>query len=145
MIRRIHDIDRDAEVLLAVSEAFAREAGIKVKPEHIVNQARALMTSGIGTFWVYERDGVPYGMVGAILHPSLYDAAVEVTELFWYVYPEHRGGSAAIKLLSTVEDWARQVGAVRLRFAHLHDVSFPTSLYDKLGMKPVETYYSKEL
>lgn len=148
MIRRIVDFGNasDAKKLLDIAAKFLSEGGFPPREDHVALQMSAIESAGIGAFWLYEgEDGTPRGMAGAVIAPSLYDAKVEATELIWYVEKPYRGSPGCIRLLHTIIEWAKAIGASRVRFAALAAMPESASIYERLGMSKIETYYGKEL
>lgn len=66
-------------------------------------------------------------------------------ETVWWVDPEVRGGSTALRMLRAYEDWAREQGCAFIQMAAL--ATFPRAgmIYERCGYKPTETHYMKEL
>lgn len=88
------------------------------------------------------------GVAGGLLSPFLLnDAYLAGSELLWWVDPEFRGGSAAIKLLKGIENEARIRGAHRWSMAALAS-SMPDKvgrIYERSGYTLSEYAYSKVL
>lgn len=61
-------------------------------------------------FWVAQLvDETRVGFVAGVLHPHLLNPALIVlTELFWWVVPEHRGGRAGLQLLNELHHFGLQ-------------------------------------
>lgn len=91
------------------------------------------------------------GLLGGMVYPDLNTGEEIATELFWYVLPEHRGGSGAVRLVKRFKEWAKNHGAVRWRFIHmLAPDEKPESVklagfYEKLGMRPLEVCFDGSL
>jgi hypothetical protein len=87
------------------------------------------------------------GALGGVLAPSPFNGRLMATELFWFVLPEHRGGSDALRLFSAFEDWAVEKKAEMISFVHLLALSPDRleKLYRKRGYTPVEVNYIKAL
>jgi len=116
-------------------------AGFPLNREQMAQTVDLLLTSPIGRIYVAERKGDVVGMIGGLLfrHPITGEATV--SELFWWVEPEHRG--IGIRLLKRAEQWAEEVGAVRMHMvAPTTDVG---QMYLRLGYSPLETTYQKAL
>ena len=57
---------------------------------------------------VAERAGKLVGMIGAIVAPHFFNPAIQtLTELFWWVIPEARGGRAGLMLLQSLVDFGK--------------------------------------
>jgi hypothetical protein len=74
------------------------------RPELInLDQLYLLATKGMneGTAFIAKKGYEPVGALGAILSPNLYNPNITtLSELFWYVLPEHRNTRAGVLLFS---------------------------------------------
>lgn len=101
LARRIHgesgfaDLPFDAEIVRK-----SIERGLAEPKRHCLLQA--------------EFGGETVGMLYGVANRHYYSAAIGATIMSYYVVPERRGTTAAIKLLHGFRRWARQRGAVRL-------------------------------
>lgn len=80
--------------------------------------------------------------VGFIAPGLHYRTCLTLTmDIFW-IHPEHRGKSLGVRLFKAVEQEARRRGVKRMFMgSKLHKDS--GWLFERLGYRPVETYYSK--
>lgn len=94
-------------------------------------------------FVTLRRDGRMIGYFVGFVAPGLhYRTCLTCTMDIFYVAPEHRGGTAALKLFRTVERELRRRGVQRWFVgSKLHKDA--SRLFEALKFKPVETYYSK--
>lgn len=117
-------------------------------PEVFIRNWTDLLLNNRGVFYgAFTPEGMFTGGLGALLCPDLNNGQVMAVECFWYVLPEFRGGTAAGRLLKAFERWAREQGAKRMVMVHLLNLT-PTELhntYKRLGYRPVEVNYVKEL
>lgn len=70
------------------------------------------------------------------------------TELAWYLHPFYRQGKDSLKLIKAYEYWAKNIqGCKYTQMACIKDLKGDTvgKLYERLGYKPVESAYIKEL
>jgi GNAT superfamily N-acetyltransferase len=114
---------------------------IPVNPAQMTALVATLLQGDVGTIFVAEREGALVGMIGlmAFMHPI--GGEPTVTEVFWWMEPEHRGGG--VRLLKRAEQWAREMGAVKLfMIAPTPDVG---QLYERLGYESLETTYQRAL
>lgn len=89
-----------------------------------------------------DNGGIVAYFVGFVAPGMHYQTCLTLTmDIFW-VKPEYRGKSLGIRLFRAVEAEAERRGVNRMFVgSKLHkDASW---LFQKLGYKPVETYYSK--
>ena len=78
------------------------------------------------------------GFVSPGLH---YKTCLTLTMDIFYVLPEHRNGTAGLKLFRAVEDEARRRGVQRIFVgSKLHKDA--SRLFQRLGYEPVETFYT---
>lgn len=114
--------------------------------EHWLKQWTLLIKAKVGFMWLLTHDDVPVGGIGALVSPDLCDGELVLQEAFWYVSPEHRGGTAGIRLLKEVESFAKEAGVARMVMGRVHAAD-PNErvhgLLTALGYKPLETYYCK--
>ena len=116
-------------------------AHITPRPEPMAKLAPLLIEADHGMVWVSECDGAIVGMLGVVgtFHP--YSGEPVMSEMFWYVEPEHRG--QGVRLLKIAEDWARANGiADSIMISPSEKVS---NFYEKLGYRLLETQYIKRL
>lgn len=93
-------------------------------------------------------NGIPVGLLAGVVsgHPVFRNDRA-VTEMFWYVLPEHRVQKASTNLIDAYEFWARRIGAKFACMSHFHDkTGFRLKkVYDRRGYRPIEYTYIKEL
>ena len=90
-------------------------------------------------------DGDPVGMIGGFLTPDASDGALVAQEAFWFVDPRERG--IGLGLLDAFLSVAETLGAKRVMLTHTRRLK-PKALgrlYRRMGFKPFETMYAKEL
>lgn len=99
----------DAPALIEMGRAFFAEAGWADKaefcPQSFAQTLGQLAERGI--LLVFEKDGRPVGMAGALYSPAYWNEKVLIgQELFWYCEPLHRKG-AGTELLRQLESAAK--------------------------------------
>jgi GNAT superfamily N-acetyltransferase len=79
------------------------------------------------------------GFIAAILHEYFFSNRKRVSDLGFYVLPEYRGSRAAIKLVKSLETWAKQTGADDLHLGQTTavDIDKTRQFYERLGYKTV--------
>jgi GNAT superfamily N-acetyltransferase len=70
-----------------------------------------------GTFIAFK-DDEPIGFVSAVIDAFFFSDYERATDLGFYIRPGHRGGSTALRLLRTIEKWAKAMGAKELFMGH---------------------------
>ena len=69
------------------------------------------------TFFSYEGELVT-GFISIIIAPFFFSDVERASDLGFYIRPEHRGGSAAVRLLRAAENWAKSMGCKELYMGH---------------------------
>jgi GNAT superfamily N-acetyltransferase len=79
------------------------------------------------------------GFIAAMVHEYFFSSRKRVSDLGFYVLPEHRGSRAAIKLVKSLETWAKQTGADDLHLGQTTAVEIDKTrqFYERLGYKTV--------
>jgi GNAT superfamily N-acetyltransferase len=79
------------------------------------------------------------GFIAAMVHEYFFSNRKRVSDLGFYVLPEHRGSRAAIKLVKSLETWAKQTGADDLHLGQTTAVEIDKTrqFYERLGYKTV--------
>tara|TARA_R110000803_G_scaffold187624_1_gene249983 strand:- start:83 stop:523 length:441 start_codon:yes stop_codon:yes gene_type:complete len=98
--------------------------------------------------FVAEKDGDIIGFTAGCTIPLMGNIEIlHGTELAWWVNPQHRGGSAGIRLLMALEDAARELGCMYWSMVFM-ETSMPKTvrgMYERLGYELKETSYGKRL
>jgi RimJ/RimL family protein N-acetyltransferase len=113
---------------------------------------RAVLAEAIGTphafVWIAEVDGTIAGALLGVLAPLWFNpTAMVATELAWWMDEEHRGGTLALRLHATFEEWAARAGAASVVMSDLVVPGAKSTgpLLERLGYRAVERAYLKEL
>lgn len=96
-------------------------------------------------FFVADSKGEIVGFVCCIVYQHLFSTDKTANELAWFVAKEHRGGSAAIRLMKTYEAWAMAQGVRCITMSHIEYLADLTKLYKKLGYSKIESTFQKEI
>ena len=134
------------EFVFSGGEKFFKEGRLpgSFKPEVFKANWVALIRGGFGKIWLLEECK---GGLGVLVTKDINDGDTIITEAFWYVLPELRGGLLGLRLYCAMEEYAKQVKASRILMIHYHatmDYRLP-KFYEKRGYRPIETHYVKEL
>lgn len=114
---------------------------ITPRAESMAKLATGLIEADHGLVLVYESDGRTLGMIGAIATFHPYSGDPVMSEMFWYVEPESRGGG--VRLLKAAEDWARSHGILdSIMISPSPKVS---AFYRRLGYERLEEQFIKRL
>jgi len=107
----------DTEALIAMGQAMHAESpryqGMRFDPAKLRRLAEYLQGTLLvqpGLVLVAVQGGELVGMFVAVLSERWFSADRFVSELAVYVKPEHRGGTAFVRLVRTMERWALAQG-----------------------------------
>lgn len=91
-------------------------------------------------------DGTAQGILTATAFPHPYTTKTRVAkESMWWIEPNHRGGTAAIRMLSALEAWARDRHCQFVGVAGMGDDPRVGALYERRGYRGAEVHYLKAL
>ena len=147
MIR--HATHEDISACLEMGRAFFDESGFGAETAFDAETTAATMAHLIddasGVLLVAETEGL-IGMAGALAYPHYFNADSKTAqELFWWVRPESRGGSAGVRLLQALEAWAKGQGCTTMTMVCLPIDSPAERVYQRVGYRPSERSYIKRL
>ena len=99
-----------------------------------------------GGCWVVEgSDGAVVGMLGIALTPLPVSGELTGVEMFWWLDPQWRGGTTAVRLLELGETWAFANGAVWLQMIQPIGNDRLAEFYRRRGFLALETTWQKRL
>lgn len=138
----------DAEALFVMARKFVAFAPYHDRVTATDDELRAIITyfTANATVFVAEKHGEVIGMLVAILAPVWYAPSCRVaTELAWWVEQEHRGGTAAIRLIQAYETWARNEQASMVTMSNLEvgDDNCVVSMLKRMGYRMTEQSHTK--
>ena len=138
----------DLDVLVRMGQDFHGSTPyadeLSSNPERFGAIGRRLIEDPAGVLFLRERAGCPVGMLGAMVFDHPLSGERTVGELFWWIDPKHRG-DAGVRLLRTLEAWARDQGATRLQMIQPVWAEHVGRIYQTLGYKPIEVAWTKRL
>lgn len=86
------------------------------------------------------------GIAGVMTYPMYFNTShLAAQELFWWVDPAHRGGTAGVRMLLTMEQWARDRGCKTLTMVCLPIDSPAERIYERMGYAPSERSFIRSL
>lgn len=150
MIIRHGTMDDMAECLV-MAENFYQVAGYKsVIPFCAETTAKyfKMALDGFGCMSVAEKEGKLVGFIVGLVSPSLVNENYLVgTELAWWMEPEHRKGSAGIRLLRHIEKSAKEIGCILWSMMCLEEQAPEKieKMYLSEGYKKTERTFTKIL
>lgn len=113
MIRRATAADRDVIVTMSLkfqaTTNYARH--LHATAATLSGLVDRILGNDEAALFLAERAGVVVGMFAAMLYTHPMSGARVGSELCWWMDPDARGGRAALRLLRTAEQWAREHGA----------------------------------
>jgi GNAT superfamily N-acetyltransferase len=138
----------DAEALLVMARKFVAFAPYHDRVTATDDELRAIITyfTANATVFVAEKHGAVIGMLVAVLAPVWYAPSCRVaTELAWWVEQEHRGGTAAIRLIQAFEKWAKDECAVMVTMSNLEveTDNRVSSMLARMGYRIMEQSHTK--
>jgi hypothetical protein len=88
-------------------------------------------------------DGKIVGMLAGMLTPLWCAPNIVVAaEMAWYMHPDHRTGTNAVRMLREFEAWGDKMGAAKTVVSSIPDLSRRVGpLYEKLGYHKIEDSY----
>ena len=112
MIRVATEADIDPLLVMCRNFVqFAPHARIVGATDESLTQAIKFVMNQ-GRIFVAESGGVVVGMLMAVIYPVWFAPQSKCAmELVWWVEPEHRGSTIAIRLVKEFEEWGRMQGA----------------------------------
>ncbi len=131
-------------------ELFFREAGLpgEFKREVFIKRIGDLMEANVAlVIGCFDHIGKIQGAIAFSVYEDIYTGDRTATEMWWFVLPEHRGGSVAMRLIRAFEKSAKQLDCKRACMIHLASLQEDrlSLLYQTLGYKLVECCYWKPI
>lgn len=103
----------DIPQLASMLDQFQQVLGLNIPPDLASVRKNFELYASMGTsvMLVAEQDGKLVGTIMAVGYPyPLNEAYIVGEELFWWVSPEHRGGSVGLRLATALESAAKEKG-----------------------------------
>lgn len=117
----------DIPALVALGRLMHAESPIysrlRFDADILARNLKAVMTSPHGFSQVCEIDGELAGGMVAAAVPHWCSPDLVACDLALFIHPEHRGGTAAVRLLTAYRDWAGDTGAVLVQFGVMTGVN----------------------
>ena len=137
---------KDYPAMLEMAFAFAgadpRKPGFQ--EQQFANLFLAACTTEVLAMWVAVQDENIVGMMGAMIYPNLFDHSKETAqELFLWVQPSYRDGTARKGLISAFEEWAGEGRRHLLTMPATVDKKVADRLMRGVGYLPIEGTYCK--
>lgn len=144
--------ESDAPAIARMGAAFLERSGhaalFAPAAGDLEARARAMLADPWCAVFVADRDGEPQAMlVAALVGAWFAPSRVFATELAWWVDPEARGTTVAVRLVRAYEEWARESGAIAATMSSLErcDGEIVGTMLARMGYARGETTHYKEL
>lgn len=148
MIRDAKEADHDAIVVMYRQfMAFTPYADVLTATDEEISATIRHFVAHAKVF-VSDTDGTVSGLLVAVLSPAWYAPRHTIaTELAWWVAPEHRKGTAAIRLIQAFEQWAKDSGASMISMTNLQidDGGSVEKMLRRMGYAMTEQAHTKGL
>ena len=151
-ISSIHDTPRLLASVIKMSTAMHKESPVY---KHIPYSQKAIMqlyyqmcmNPKMHVCLIAHKDDHVIGMIGGYIVPFFFSEDRVAIDLFLYVDKEHRGGTAAPRLVKAFEQWAKKTGAIRVVLGATTGVDTERTLamYRKFDYEDIGALVKKDL
>lgn len=118
--------------------------GLEINDDKSATQVLTVIIAGGGIGLLAEKDDELIGMLLALCVPYMWDKSkLVMTEIAYWVEPEHRGSTAGYRLLKEylkICDEMKEQG--RIHFCTMSQMEGQELNYSKFGLRPVEHTWS---
>jgi len=139
----------DIDTIVKIGKVMHQESMYSDLPfdEVKVRNLMAGLIDGNGVVFVAERGGNIIGGFAGAVAEFWFNTAIHAFDFGLFILPEHRGGSAAIRLLAAFEHWAKEMGAMWCDIGITTGVHTEQTsrLYTKLGYNQSGVLFRKEV
>ena len=143
--------EEDMKEILAGGENFYHEArlwsfGFEWCPESFEKTVLYFIDSRDAAIFVATVASKVVGSAAGVIAGWPFNHNQKVMqEFWWFVEAEHRGGTAAVRLLKSLIEWGKQMGAVVNVLAHMeiHNKQKLDGIYKKMGFSVMESHYAR--
>jgi len=106
----------DAYEFMYLVKQMVKDVGypFKVDMKKTIETGEAMPDNPLFFYWVAEHDDEVVGFLVAAKNQTVFSSEVIASELGWYVHPDHRKSTAAMRLLREYEKWAKDCDYVTL-------------------------------
>ena len=102
-------------------------------------QIRLMTMIPNGVVYLAENEGKLVGFIAGMAQRYFFSLRERATDMGFYVLPNYRGGSAAVRLIGALEDWAKERGLAEIYIGQTTavDIEKTRRFYAHLGYKTV--------
>jgi GNAT superfamily N-acetyltransferase len=120
------------------------EHGLGYEERSARETAFGIFYTGLSIVLEDDKDGV-CGVLGGFVVPFCLNYNLRVfQEILFYIKPEHRKGTMAVRMIKEMERVCKENDCTHLLMAHLHGNNVNLNkVYDRLGYKVMESQYIK--
>lgn len=137
----------DRAVLLRMCLRFAQESGYRAFIAIDFGRLEALVDFVLehgAAFVCVNPLGLVVGMLGVTLIEHPMSGECVASEMAWWIEPEYRGGTTALRMLTHAETWARELGATRFQMVAPAGSTLGL-FYQRRGYRELESTYQRSL
>lgn len=102
-------------------------------------------TTNNAVCFVYDVAGTAQGVLMGVAFEHPYGPVRISKDSLWWIDREHRGGTAAVRMLDAFEKWAKERGCVFGGIAGMGDSPNITRLLERRGYKAAEVHFLKAI
>jgi len=139
-------IESDIPKLVEMGKKFNADTTYKhvvYSPERVAETCKLMMASGF--IVVAEKEGEVVGVMMGDVYTPWYTTDSMGIDLCLYIYPEHRNGITAMRMIKKFEQWCVGMGATQIRPGiGTGDLSV-ARLYKALGYQSVGEWFLKDI
>jgi GNAT superfamily N-acetyltransferase len=140
----------DIDTLISIGRVMHNESAYKAlrfNDDKVGELLAGLIAEPNGVVFIAERAGVILGGFAGGISDFWFSNDSHAFDYGLFILPEHRGGSAAIRLLSAFESWAKDMGAKWCDIGITTGVHVEQTarMYEKLGYDKSGLLYRKAL
>jgi GNAT superfamily N-acetyltransferase len=137
----------DTADLVRMGLQFIAESGYRGLVTPSVDAQRAVVELLLeqGGCWVAVAGDQVVGMFGVALTPLPVTGELAGVEMMWWLDPQWRRGTLAMRLWMTGETWARDHGALWFQMIQPYGDERTGVLYRRRGYVPLESTWTKRL
>lgn len=141
-----HAIDADRLRIVALLRDSHKAAGFTFPfhPAYAEHLFKTHVAEPDACCIAYAPDEQPQGVLMARSFDHPFGPFKLAKETVWWIDPNHRG-TAAIRMLSAYEEWAREQGCVSCGMAAMAANMKPARIYEHRGYRQIETHFLKAL
>lgn len=130
--------DKDFDEFFALVELMVQEAEFcDAKPDK--QMIWNMCQSPDGIVFLAKNEGKLVGFLAGLKQRYFFSPKERVTDMGFYVLPDYRGTTAALRLILSLEDWAKQnkISDVYMGQTTAVDIDKTLKFYNHLGYKVV--------